>query len=79
MGQRVLDKTEAVFQAAGLTCKRDLTMGNPAYAICEYAEEHNMDLIIIGSRGMGEIKSLLLGSISDRVLHLAKCPVLIVR
>ncbi|MCW2277192.1 universal stress protein family protein [Heliophilum fasciatum] len=54
-------------------------MGNPAYAICEYAEEHNMDLIIIGSRGMGEIKSLLLGSISDRVLHLAKCPVLIVR
>jgi len=50
-----------------------------AEAICEYAKFYNYDLIIMGSRGLGGIKGLIMGSVSNKVLHLAPCPVTIVR
>ena len=53
--------------------------GSPADEIIDAAKELGADLIVIGSRGWGEIRSVLLGSVSERVLHLAHCPVLIVR
>ncbi|MEM2491290.1 MAG: universal stress protein [Candidatus Bathyarchaeia archaeon] len=43
------------------------------------AEEEKVDLIAIGSRGLSGVKAFLLGSVSDKVSHHAKCPVLIVR
>jgi len=53
--------------------------GSPADEIVDAAKELGADMIVIGSRGWGEIRSVLLGSVSERVLHLARCPVLIVR
>jgi nucleotide-binding universal stress UspA family protein len=53
--------------------------GLPADEIIDAAKELNADLIVIGSRGLGEVRSVLLGSVSERVLHTAHCPVLIVR
>jgi nucleotide-binding universal stress UspA family protein len=53
--------------------------GHPAEAIIAYAEDHAADLIVIGSRGLGGFQRLLLGSVSDAVMHHAHCPVLIVR
>ncbi|HEX6508212.1 MAG TPA: universal stress protein [Chloroflexota bacterium] len=53
--------------------------GAPADEIVRYAEEHNVGLITMGSRGWGEIHAVLLGSVSERVLHTAPCPVLIAR
>ncbi|MFZ3171455.1 MAG: universal stress protein [Carboxydocellales bacterium] len=54
-------------------------LGNPVQIICDLVEKEGYDLIIMGSRGLGELKGILLGSVSDRVSHLAKCPVLIVK
>jgi nucleotide-binding universal stress UspA family protein len=47
--------------------------------IVEYAEEHKIDLIVIGTRGISGIKKMLLGSTASGVLSYAHCPVLIVK
>ena len=54
-------------------------IGDPAAEIIRVAEAEGCDLIVVGSRGQGALKSLLLGSVSDHVVHHAHCPVLIVR
>jgi nucleotide-binding universal stress UspA family protein len=51
----------------------------PAQGILDAADEHRVDLIIMGSRGRGTFANLLLGSTSERVLRYAKVPVLIAR
>ncbi len=56
-----------------------LVEGQPADKIVETAEEGKIDIIVIGSRGLGGVKELLLGSVSDRVADHATCPVLIIK
>ena len=51
--------------------------GDPADEILAAAGKHGADLIVVGSRGLGEYAELLLGSVSRKVLHLAKVPVLV--
>ncbi len=53
--------------------------GSPADEIVRCAEERGTGLIVMGSRGWGAMHAVLLGSVSERVLHNAPCPVLIVR
>ncbi len=50
--------------------------GHPATVILEEAEKGNIDLIVLGSRGLGAVKGLLLGSVSAAVIQKAPCPVL---
>ena len=52
--------------------------GPVARSIVAFAREHEADLIVIGSRGLGSIEEYLLGSVSHKVTGLAKCPVLVV-
>jgi nucleotide-binding universal stress UspA family protein len=52
--------------------------GDAAMAILAAAEDQDADLIVLGSRGMGDLKGLLLGSVSHKVTHLANRPCLIV-
>ncbi len=56
-----------------------MEIGVPAEVIVEFCQTYNYDLIIMGSRGRGPIKQLLLGSVSRYVLNHAPCPVLVVR
>lgn len=56
-----------------------LMEGRPANTIIETAQQGSVDLIVMGSRGVGGVKQLVLGSVSDRVADGAPCPVLIVR
>jgi nucleotide-binding universal stress UspA family protein len=56
-----------------------ITQGDPASRIIDIASEREIDLIVIGSRGIGGIKRLFVGSISNKVANQAPCPVLIVR
>jgi nucleotide-binding universal stress UspA family protein len=51
---------------------------NPAAAILTYAKEHGIDLIVMGMHGRGAVVQLLLGSVTEKVVRLAPCPVLAV-
>ncbi|SDN81108.1 universal stress protein [Halobacillus aidingensis] len=52
---------------------------NPGISICKYAEEKAVDLIIVGNRGLGKVKKMLLGSVSNNVVQHATCPVLVMK
>jgi len=56
-----------------------LTSGAPASAIVDYANEARIDLIIMGTHGRGAVAHLLMGSVAERVVRTAPCPVLTVR
>ncbi|MDX6598141.1 MAG: hypothetical protein QOE87_2028 [Gaiellales bacterium] len=53
-------------------------MGGPAHVIAEVAENAKAEVIVTGTRGHTAIAGLLLGSVTQRLLHLAHCPVLVV-
>lgn len=59
--------------------KVDVAFGDPGTEIARYAEEHNVELIVMPSHGRTGVKHLLVGSVAERVLRLAHCPVLILR
>ncbi|HEY2415518.1 MAG TPA: universal stress protein [Pirellulaceae bacterium] len=54
-------------------------MGEPAHGIANYAQEKNIELIVIPSHGRTGITRLLIGSVAERVVRLAHCPVLVLR
>ena len=53
--------------------------GSPAVVILDFAESNDIDLIVMGSRGLGVVKGVLLGSVSQYVVEQSKCPVLVVK
>jgi nucleotide-binding universal stress UspA family protein len=69
-GQEILDEAAAKAKSLGVSkVEMALVEGDPAETIIEYAKEHEYDIIIIGSRGLGGVKSLFLGSVSTKVCH----------
>jgi nucleotide-binding universal stress UspA family protein len=48
-------------------------------AIVNYAEDHDIDLIVVGSRGKSDLKRMLLGSVASSVVNYSSCPVLIIK
>lgn len=57
---------------------KDVMVGGPAHVIAEVADRVSADLIVTGTRGHSPVSGLLLGSVAQRLLHLAKQPVLVV-
>jgi len=56
-----------------------MTAAAPAYAIIDYATDHGIDMIVMGTHGRGAFAHILMGSVAERVVRLAPCPVLTVR
>jgi nucleotide-binding universal stress UspA family protein len=70
---------EALYRAEAIPVRTLAEEGHAVEVISRVAEEEKVDLIVLGSRGMGGFQRFLLGSVSDGVAHHAHCPVLIVR
>jgi nucleotide-binding universal stress UspA family protein len=69
-------------EQAGVPVKVELVRafaGHVAKVIMEAAREHGAGVIVLGSRGRGDLTALLLGSVAHKVIHLADRPVLVVR
>lgn len=74
-----LDRVVATMARPGLEVNAHIAIGRPADVITETATRVHADLIVMGSRGRGTIKSMLLGSVAAEVGHDAPCAVLVAR
>jgi nucleotide-binding universal stress UspA family protein len=71
---------ERTARALGTTnVETSVERGSPGTVLCERAEALNADVVVVGSRGRGAIRRVLLGSVSNYVVHNAPCPVLVIR
>jgi len=77
-GRRALDAAEARLREAGVVYEAELATGDPAAALLDAAARRAVDLIVLGARGLGRVKGLLLGSVSQAVMLGAGRPVTIV-
>jgi len=78
-----LSKIKEEFENKNISVVTDILLAdqheNPGTFICEYAENNEIDLIIVGSRGLGNVRKIFLGSVSNNVVQNAKCPVLVIK
>jgi len=79
MSERALEAARDLLTAQGHKVATRVENGNPAEVICRIAEKESFDLIAMGHRGMGRLAGILLGSVTDKVVHRSRVPVLIVR
>lgn len=76
-GEQLLAGQQALFTAAGVASETRLEFGSPREIIRRVANEEDFQLLIIGRRGLGEIRDVLFGSVANYVLHHVRCPVLL--
>ena len=77
--QASLLEAQQKLDAAGCAHTTHIHVGQPAEVIAKLAAEQGCDLIVMGTNGRGGIAGLVTGSVANRVLHLASCPVLLVK
>jgi nucleotide-binding universal stress UspA family protein len=78
-GAHSLEAGEALMREAGVAYEREIGSGDPAHTIVEIIERYGCDAVIMGARGMGQLRRAMLGSVSHEVLHAAPVPVTIVK
>ena len=77
-GQSILDAAKKRLGESAFEIHEELVEGPEAESILNCAKNSRADIIVMGTRGMGAIKGLLLGSVSRKVIHYANCPVMVV-
>ena len=77
-GNRLLEEIKEKLPE-GINCETVLDVGSPYEKIVDYAKDNNIDLIVMGSRGLSLVEGILMGSVSRNVLEQAPCSVLIAK
>lgn len=77
--EKMLEAVEDRFKVLPNKASTHLLQGLPGKRIVEFANERDADVIILGSRGLSQLKELFLGSVSHYVVQHAKCPVFIIK
>ncbi|PZO43469.1 MAG: universal stress protein [Pseudanabaena frigida] len=77
--QELIKEVQSYFNEVGISIKTKIAEGKAAFVICDFADEINADLIVMGSRGMSLTEEHPDGSsVSQKVINLSPCPVLVV-
>ncbi|HSA99790.1 MAG TPA: universal stress protein [Anaerolineales bacterium] len=79
LGEALLARTCGLLQRHGIESTSVLTRGDAATEIIDYVKKNKIDLIVAGSRGLSQFKSLWMGSVSRKLVHYSDCSVLIVK
>lgn len=77
--ERKLDESRKAVEKQGVRCATELVEDIPGFAVAAAAKRANADLIVMGSRGLTGLKHVLLGSVAERTVRTAPCPVLTVK
>jgi nucleotide-binding universal stress UspA family protein len=77
--QKVAEEIADLFEEADLSYETEIVFGDAAREIVEYAEQNDIDQIVIGNHGRGGVSRVLLGSVGEKVVRRAPMPVTVVR
>jgi len=78
-GEHLMSEAAALLDAAGVGYSMEVVLGEPGAVLVDMAEQLNADMVIMGARGMGALKSVIVGSVSKAVITHCSKPVLVVR
>ena len=78
-GAHTLLAAQALLDEAGIAYECEVTSGDPAHSLVDIVERFGCDLVVMGASGTSSLRSALLGSVSNEVLHAAGVPVMIVK
>ena len=78
-GAHTLEAAQALLNEAHIPYEYEVASGDPAHTLIDILERFECDLVVMGANGMSTLRSALLGSVSNEVLHAAGVPVMIVK
>ena len=78
-GELVVRAAEAAVRESGIGCTAHVRIGHAAHEIAACAVEQHCDAIVMGTRGLGRVAGVVLGSVAQQVVHLATVPVTLVK
>jgi len=78
-GEKLLVEAEIMALSASVACVAQVRIGSAAAEIVAYAVDHDCDAIVMGTRGMRAVGSLVMGSVAQKVVHLPPVPVTLVK
>lgn len=78
-GNRALDPAKAILDKSGVPYQAHIEIGQIAETIYHFTKEHDCGLVAMGTRGLGSVAGLLMGSITTKVLSLVEVPVTLVK
>lgn len=77
--EKVFDVYRELAQKEGVEIKTKVIFGDPGQEIVKFSMEEEFNVIVIGNRGVGYLKEIVMSSVSSKVMRDAKCPVLLVK
>lgn len=78
-GIKALQAVRDTFDAAGIVYTFHISVGDPPVLIVRFAHDQQCDQIVMGTRGLGQFASLLLGSVATKVIQLSDIPVMLIK
>jgi len=78
-GKQRLSAPTAKLQEVGIPARSAVLLGDPAPEIATYVDEQRADAVVMGTRGLGAVGAIVLGSVASKVVHLVKVPVTLVK